>query len=175
MNKPHCHYRGKFLSLLEIDTWEYAERVNSQGVVVIVATTGERDIVLVEQFRVPVNARVIELPAGLMGDIEAFRDESVFAAASRELHEETGFEAQHWENIMQSPASAGMSSETLSIVRARGLTRTAAGGGDDSEDITVHVIPLSEVDSWLQQQREDGKLLDPKIYSALYWISKENQ
>lgn len=63
MNKLHCHYRGKFLSMLERDNWEFAERINSQGVVVIVATTDEQDIVLVEQFRTPVNACVIELPA----------------------------------------------------------------------------------------------------------------
>lgn len=173
MNKPYCHYRGKFLSLLERDTWEYAERVNSQGVVVIVATTDDQDIILVEQFRSPVNASVIELPAGLMGDIAEFRDESVFAAASRELHEETGFEADHWNHIMECPASAGMSSEILSIVRATGLVRTGEGGGDSSENITVHVIALNKVDQWLEHQLSLGKFLDPKIYSALYWISKE--
>ncbi len=173
MHKPLCHYRGKFLSLLEIDSWEYAERINSQGVVVIVAATDEQDIVLVEQFRTPVNAKVIELPAGLIGDIAEFRNETLFAAARRELHEETGFEASHWEHILNCPASAGMSSETLSIVRARGLKRTADGGGDSSENITVHVIALAEVEQWLQQQLSSGKLIDPKIYSALYWLGKD--
>ncbi len=173
MPKTKHHYQGKFLSLLERDNWEYAERVNTQGVVVIVATTDKQDLLLVEQFRTPVNARVIELPAGLMGDIAEFRDESVFAAASRELQEETGFEAQHWRHILHCPASAGMSSETLHIVRAKGLNRTGTGGGDSSEDISVHIIPLVEVDQWLDQQQQAGKLLDPKIYSALYWISQE--
>jgi len=173
MSKTKCHYHGKFLSLLERDNWEYAERVNTQGVVVIVATTDDKDLVLVEQFRTPVNSQVIELPAGLMGDIAEFRDETVFAAADRELQEETGFEARHWSNIMHCPASAGMSSETLQIVRAKELNRTGPGGGDSSEDIMVHIIPLNKVDKWLADQQLAGKLLDPKIYSALYWISQE--
>jgi ADP-ribose pyrophosphatase len=110
-----------------------------------------------------------------MGDNAEFRDESVFAAGRRELHEETGFEADNWQQIMECPASAGMSSETLSIIRASGLVRTGKGGGDSSENITVHVIALDKVDHWLDEQLCLGKLLDPKIYSALYWISKESE
>jgi len=174
MNHSTCHYRGKFLSLRERDNWEYAERVNSEGVVVIIATTGSNDLVLVEQFRIPVNADVIELPAGLMGDMARFKSESVFSAASRELLEETGFRADHWEMQLECPASAGMSSEILTIVRARGLHRIGPGGGDKSENIRVHLVSLDTIDNWLQTQISAGKKLDAKIYAALYWLSKDN-
>ena len=170
MQKPKYHHRGKFLSLLELDNWEYAERENCQGVVAIIATTAEEDIVLVEQFRIPVNASVIELPAGLRGDSRKLRGESLFDAARRELYEETGFEANNWSEVLSGPLSAGMSSETIDFVRATGLSRSGEGGGDSNEDIRAHIVPLNTVDQWLNEQSKLGKLIDPKIYAALYWI-----
>jgi len=170
MQKSKYHHRGKFLSLLERENWEYAERVNCQGVVAIIATTAEEDIVLVEQFRIPVNASVIELPAGLVGDSKKLQGEAHIEAASRELYEETGFQASSWDDICSAPISAGMSSEIISFVRATGLSRSGAGGGDSTEDIRVHIIPLNNVDQWLYEQSNTGKLIDPKIYAALYWI-----
>lgn len=162
-------YRGRYLSLLEIEGWEFTSRSNASGVVVLFAVTGKNELVLVEQFRIPVNSRVIELPAGLVGDL-ADPDESVLLAAQRELLEETGFEAERLEVIMSCPSSAGMSSEIITFVQATGLSKVAEGGGDSSEDIKVHVIPLAEVDHWLNSQQAGGIPLDPKIFSALYWL-----
>ncbi len=170
MQNSISHYRGKFLSLLERNGWEYAARENCQGVVAIIATTAEKDIVLVEQFRIPVDASVIELPAGLVADSSQFQGESLINAAQRELYEETGFEASNWSEIFSGPVSAGLSSEKIGFVRATGLTRRDAGGGDDSESIRVHIVPLKRIDQWLLKQSNLGKLLDPKIYAALYWI-----
>ena len=47
------------------------------------------------------------------------------------------------------------------------------GGGDDSEEIEVHVVPLDQVDAWLDDRRAQGLPLDPKIYTALYWLNQE--
>lgn len=171
MTNDITRYAGRYLNLLERDGWEFASRSNASGVVVLVPVTEEGEIVLVEQFRKPVGKNVIELPAGLVGDHEE-PDESILKAAKRELKEETGFEAAQLELLMECPSSAGMSDEILSFVLARGLRRVGPGGGDDSEDIQVHVIPLEEVDHWLQEQQAAGKPLDPKIYAALYWLSK---
>lgn len=171
MTNDITRYAGRYLNLLERDGWEFASRSNASGVVVLVPVTEEGEIVLVEQFRTPVGKNVIELPAGLVGDHEE-PDESILKAAKRELKEETGFEAAELELLMECPSSAGMSDEILSFVLARGLRRIGPGGGDDSEDIQVHVIPLEEVDQWLRKQQAAGKPLDPKIYAALYWLSK---
>ncbi len=171
MQKPSYHYRGRFISLLERDNWEYAELENSQGLVAIIATTETQDIVLVEQFRIPVNSRVIELPAGLVADSAEFQGESVITAGRRELFEETGFEARNWSEIMTVPLSAGLTSAMLGMVRATGLHRSGEGGGDSSEDILTHIIPLTELGPWLEQQRELGKQIDHKVYAALYWIA----
>lgn len=170
MSEDRVHFKGRYLSLLERDDWEYTSRSNASAVVVLVPVTDQGEIVLVEQFRKPVDAKVIELPAGLVGD-HADPDESILDAAGRELKEETGFLASHLELRMECPSSAGMTDEIISFVMATGLQRVGPGGGDDSEDIEVHIIAMADVDGWLSCQQADGKLLDPKIYSALYWLN----
>jgi ADP-ribose pyrophosphatase len=173
MNNDITRYAGRYLNLLERDGWEFASRSNASGVVVLVPITDQGEIVLVEQFRKPVDKSVIELPAGLVGDHED-PDESILKAARRELEEETGFVAAQLELVMECPSSAGMSDEIVSFVLAGGLRRVGPGGGDDSEDIQVHIIPLEEVDQWLREQQAAGKPMDPKIYAALYWLSERS-
>jgi ADP-ribose pyrophosphatase len=169
MAEDITRYRGRYLSLLERDGWEFASRCNASGVVVIIAVTDDGAIVLVEQYRKPVRARVIELPAGLVGD-HVDPGESVIEAARRELLEETGYTAEHLDVLMACPSSAGISDEIITFVRATGLRRTGPGGGDASEEIEVLVVPLERVDRWLAEQHSAGKPMDPKIYAALYWL-----
>jgi ADP-ribose pyrophosphatase len=171
MTQDISHYQGRYLSLLERDGWEFSSRTNASGVVVLIAVTDQNEIVLVEQYRPPVAKRVIELPAGLVGDI-GDGNESILEAAARELEEETGFSANEVRLLTEVPSSAGMTDEIISFVLTSGLRRIGPGGGDDSEDISVHIIPLQRVDEWLQNQSAAGKLLDPKIFAALYWISQ---
>lgn len=169
MTDDTTHYAGRYLSLLERDGWEFSSRTNASGVVGLVAVTPENEIVLVEQYRKPVDAYVIELPAGLVGDQDD-PDESILTASARELEEETGFVAGQMEFLMACPSSAGMSDEIISFVGAKNLTRVGPGGGDDSESIKVHVVPVTEVDGWLTRQQDAGKCLDPKIYAGLFWL-----
>jgi ADP-ribose pyrophosphatase len=174
MGKDITHYQGRYLSMLERDGWEFASRSNASGVVVIVAVTDGGEIVLIEQYRKPVRAQVLELPAGLVGD-HVDPDETVLEAAGRELIEETGYAAGQLEMLMASPSSAGMSDEIITFVLATGLQRVGAGGGDASEDIEVLVVPLERVDAWLADQQAAGKLMDPKIFAALYWLRNSSQ
>ncbi len=169
MNADITRYKGRYLSLLERDGWEFASRSNASCVVVIVAVTPAAELVLVEQFRKPVGVNVIELPAGLVGDLHD-PDESPLVAAGRELEEETGFVAGQLEPWLACPSSAGMSDEMIHFVLATDLQRVGPGGGDPSEDIVVHVVPLEQVDRWLADRQAAGKPLDPKIYAALYWL-----
>mgnify|MGYP001400965326 CR=1 FL=1 len=92
-------HQGRFLAMFERGGWEYVDRVGASGVVVILALTDADELVLVEQHRVPVDASVIELPAGLAGDLPDSQDEDFREAARRELLEETGYRAGHIERL----------------------------------------------------------------------------
>jgi ADP-ribose pyrophosphatase len=162
------HYSGRFLGLKERDRWEYAFRTNASGVVVLVPVTDAGELVLVEQYRIPVNSRVMELPAGLVGD-NGNSQEAFKTAAQRELIEETGYRAASLEELLTSPSTPGMADEMITIYFASGLERVGPGGGDGNEDITVHHVPLESAVEWLQARQAGGVLLDPKIYAGLFW------
>ena len=157
-------WRGKYLEIRRDGTWEFAARVGDMGAAVILATTDVGEIVLVEQLRRAFGRPVIELPAGLIGDDGDF-DPAV--AAARELAEETGFVATDWACIGDFATSAGMSSETFTLFRARGLSRTGAGGGVAGEDIVVHVVPLARIADWLDAARARGCVIDCRLIVAL--------
>ncbi|MCK7595288.1 NUDIX hydrolase [Pseudomarimonas salicorniae] len=161
-------HEGRYLRLKQRGRWEYAERTNASSAVIVVAITPEDKVLFVEQYRVPIEARSIEMPAGLVGDLgEA---ESVEVAARRELLEETGWAAEHIEYLMAGPSSSGMSNEMIAFVRASGLSRQGAGGGDETEQITVHEVPRAEVAAWLFQKMNEGFSIDPKLYAGLYFV-----
>ena len=157
-------WQGKYLEVRREGTWEYAARVADIGAAVILAITDAREIVLVEQYRVPHGARSIELPAGLIGDTED--NDTAIAAAARELAEETGFEAAHWHDIGAFATSPGMSSENFQFFKATGLVRRGPGGGVDGEDIAVHVVPLAGLGDFLAAQRAHGWVIDCRLVVA---------
>ncbi|MFA5685029.1 MAG: NUDIX hydrolase [Lysobacteraceae bacterium] len=161
-------HEARYLRLKRRGRWEYAERTNATSAVIIVAVTPEDKVLFVEQFRVPVDAPSIEMPAGLVGDHGDV--ESMEAAAQRELLEETGWHADHFEYLMEGPSSSGMSNEIIGFVRAHGLRRVHAGGGDETESITVHEIPRPQAALWLDGKRREGYSIDPKLYAGLYFI-----
>lgn len=161
---------GRFLRLVcGPGRWEWAERRSATGVVVVIAVTAAAEVLLVEQWRHPVAARVIELPAGLAGDVAGQEQEELAEAARRELEEETGYTAERLEPVLCGPSSAGLSNELLTVFKAHGVRRIGAGGGDASEDITVHHVPLPEVEAWLAARMAQGALVDPKVYAALWF------
>lgn len=174
MDERSFRYTGRYLGIAEREGWEFASRTNASAVAVLVAVTDAQEIVLVEQYRLPVRSSVIELPAGLVGD-QGDPDECIVSAARRELLEETGFEAQRLTPLLECPSSAGMSDEIITFFLAEGLRRTGPGGGDASEDIVVHVVPLAETASWMGERRRQGAMLDPKVYTALHWLDRRSR
>lgn len=163
---------GKFLALIRVGRWEYVERIGVAGAVAIVAVTDEQKLLLVEQHRIPVHARTIELPAGIVGDDADHSDESLEAAAQRELLEETGFSAAHLRAVSTGPASSGLASEVVTLMLATGLKRVHAGGGVAQEEITVHEVPLNEAHQWLAEKFREGFLIEPKVFAGLYFLGK---
>lgn len=171
MDQDEILHEGQYLRLKRRGHWEFAERTNTGSAVIVIAVTPEDNLLFVEQFRPPMNANTIEMPAGLVGDQSA--DDTYEAAARRELLEETGWDAAEVKLLVVGPSSAGMSTEMIGFVRARQLTRVHAGGGDESENITVHEVPLADAPRWLTQKMAEGYSMDPKLWAGL-WLLERN-
>ena len=162
----------KYLRLIQDGTWTYCQRPAPIGAIAIVAITDQKEIVLIDQYRIPTSGRVIELPAGLVGDIEGLENESLEQAARRELIEETGYDAKSIVPIINGASSAGLSDERIHLMMATDLALIGDGGGDELEDIIVHTIRFSDVHAWLEAQQASGKDVDFKVYAGLYFASR---
>ncbi|MDE2307683.1 MAG: NUDIX hydrolase [Xanthomonadaceae bacterium] len=163
-------YQGRWLSLRRRGRWEYAERNNPAGAVIILALTPEDKVLFVEQYRVAIGQYTIEMPAGLVGDLADQADEGELLAARRELEEETGYRCERVEFIHRGPSSSGMSSEMIAFVRAWDLCKTGPGGGDATESIVVHEVPRHEAGRWLFARAAEGYSIDPKLFAGLWFI-----
>ena len=159
-----------YLRLISRGDWSFVQRTTGVGVVAIIAVTNSGNLVLVEQHRPPVNQTVIELPAGLVGDLTDQPLEDLEQAARRELFEETGYRAEKWQEWVTVASSAGLTDECVTLFHAQELKRDGPGGGDSHEKITVHEIPLAEIDRWLGNRIGGGTLVDGRVYAALYFL-----
>jgi 8-oxo-dGTP pyrophosphatase MutT (NUDIX family) len=127
--------------------------VEHPGSVAIVAHDADC-VHLVRQPREAITADgLLEIPAGTM-DVEG---ESERECAERELSEEVGLRAEHWERLHAIYPSPGFLSEKVTIFAATGLSEQA-GEGDDDEQIEIVRLPLAEIDSALAEI-EDAKTL----------------
>lgn len=162
-------YSGRFVNLVRDGRWEYCERVKNTAAAMIFARTRDRKILLVEEYRPPIQRQSICFPAGLIGDAG---QESAEDAARRELLEETGYEAGKMRFLYAGPSSPGITSEYISFFLASDLVHRGRGGGVQGENITVHEVPEESVDAWLETQRAAGKAVDPRIYAGLYALKK---
>jgi ADP-ribose pyrophosphatase len=165
---------GTYLRLLKENGWEYADRVRGNGVVAIIALTEQDELVLTEQYRLPVRRRVVDLPAGLVGDVAGEEDERFEQAARRELLEETGFQGEAFESLFTGPSSAGMTTELVAFYLTRNVRRVEAGGGDETEEIEVHAVGRDRIGSWLRERIDKDVFIDPKVYAALGLLTVTN-
>ncbi len=170
-DRPTVLCDGKHLRFVRRGHWEYVTRRGIVGVVTIIAVTRERKLILVEQHRPPVEANVIELPAGLAGD-GPHHHETLESAARRELLEETGYEAGTMAYVGGGTVSPGLTDELITIFLASDLNKTGPGVGDGDEQITLHEVPLDQLDRWLEQQAQLGKMVDLKVYSVTYFLNR---
>ena len=160
-------WQGKYITARKKGRWEYVSRSRGIRAAVILAVDEADHVLLVEQYRVPLGRRCIELPAGLIGDDDGSEGEEPVAAAARELEEETGYRAGQMELIGEFWSSPGMVSESFSLIRAHDLAKVGEGGGTDSEDITVHRVPLSGLADAIADWRAQGLAIDVRLLMLL--------
>jgi len=153
-------WQGRFITAKRRGKWEYVGRARGIKAAVILAIE-DGHVLLVEQYRVPLGANCIELPAGLIGDHDDKED--ALTSAARELEEETGYRADNMEIIGEFFSSPGMVSESFTLVRATGLAKVGDGGGVDGENIIVHRVELERLSQFIGTKREAGCVMDVKL------------
>lgn len=173
-------YTGKHIKILKSDNWEYVERVNKVDAAIIVpifvddscpeSHPDRFNLILIREFRVPLQQYSYGLPAGLVGDNDNYEDP--VDAAYRELEEETGYVAERMRYLTSGPPSSGLSNERLHFYLADKLTHVTSDVGVNGEDITVHKVPISNVDEWIRTKAQQGYAIDPKVFLGLYFANK---
>ena len=153
-------WEGRFVRAIKQGKLEYASRARDVRAVVMIAEH-EGKMILIDQYRVPVGGRCLELPAGLVGDED--ENATVEDTAIKELEEETGFTADGVERLGDFHASPGMVSEGFTLVRAHGVRKIGDGGGNDDEDINVHLVARADIPAFIEQKRADGMAIDVKL------------
>lgn len=179
--KKEIAWEGKYLRVLllyyqdakgKIRKWEAIQRVNCNGIVVVIPITENKEVVFIRQFRPVLNGYVIEFPAGLND-----RKESLVEVAKRELIEETGLFSEEIVFIAEGPVSSGLSTEILTVFIAKNVKEVPEEikkvyPPDESENIEVIKIPIDIANQKLEELRKKGNLLDLKIYGLLELAKK---
>lgn len=155
-------------------TWEFVERKQGREVVFVVGVTPKNEIVLGQQWRIPVQSQVLDLPGGLVADKNS--KETVLQAAKRELMEETGYnvDIKNMKLVNSSPSSAGLTNEVVHLVVAQvPVTKAGAPKYEKSEKYAKYtpvLVSLDKAEKTFAKKRKQGVLVDHKIYSALYYL-----
>jgi len=138
------------------------EYIHHNGAVMIVALLDDDTVLLERQFRYPLHRRFIEMPAGKLEP-----GEDPLACARRELREETGYEARHWQRLGAFHNAIGYSDEQIAVYLARDLdfvgSATEAG-----EVIEVFAAPWRELLGWVA----DGTVTDVKTIIGAHWVER---
>ena len=161
MDEPvEVMWAGKYVRAMKRGRWEYVSRANEVRAVVIFAEH-EGKVILIEQYRMAVGGRCIELPAGLVGDEDP--SATVEDTAVKELEEETGFTGTGVERLGEFHSSPGMVTESFSLVRVIGVSPCGEGGGTEHEDIKVHLVARADIPAFVERKRADGCAIDVKL------------
>jgi 8-oxo-dGDP phosphatase len=133
--------------------------IEHRGAVAVVAVDDDR-VLLVHQYRHPVEARLVELPAGLLDE----DGEAPLATAKRELAEEASLAAEKWSELVEVATSPGVSDERVLIYLAEGVSTVNAPDGftahGEEASMTTSWVPVDEVvEAILARRICDGLLI----------------
>lgn len=164
---------GRWLRLEQIEyvdrhgqrrQWEAANRQSCNGAVVVIAQLRPSGrYILVEQYRPPVDAPVLEFPAGLID-----HGESAQQTAVRELLEETGYIGTVTRLCAPSLSSPGLTGESavlahMDVDETAPENQAPCPNQDDGEDITVFTVPEADIGAFIAKRHRQGVAMDSKV------------
>jgi len=166
-----CFFEGKILRLrvdkVELKGGKIGQReiVEHPGAVAIVAITQDKKVLLVTQFRKPMEKELMEIPAGKLE-----KNEIPLASAKRELLEETGYVANNWKELLAVYTSPGFSNEKVVIFLATDLSKSLDTPMDTEEIDSLDLIPLSDVIDLIKKNRiEDAKTVAGILAAKVFY------
>jgi ADP-ribose pyrophosphatase len=133
------------------------EIVEHSDCVAIIAVDAEDNILLVNQFRKPVEKRLLEIPAGGIEPGEEPED-----CVRREMREETGFLPRKVERLGGFYSTPGYGTEYLHLYLATELVHSPLQA-EDSESIKLVRVSLSEIPGLITS----GEICDAKSIAGL--------
>lgn len=141
----------------------YREWVKHPGAAAVIPLTDQGEIILVRQYRYPIDEVTLEIPAGKL-DVSG---EDPLECAKRELSEETGYTAQKYKFLSKLATSVGFSDEVIYIYAAKGL-KAGTQHTDEDEFINVVKVPLAEAVEMVL----DGRINDGKSVTAIFMLDR---
>lgn len=156
----YCDYYGN------VRSWETISRTTKGGAVIIIAKMSRSGkIVLIRQFRLPINNYIMEFPAGLVDENESFE-----TAAIRELKEETGYTGKVKKVISPIHSSPGMTDESVAVALVEidedlPENKNPCVTHEPTEDIQVFPIEQSKITAFLKERNDAGDNIDAKLMS----------
>lgn len=139
------------------------EYIVHPGAVVVIPVLEDGRLLFENQYRYPLRRDFLELPAG---KIDA--GEEILTTATRELLEETGYEAGEWRYLGVMHPCIGYSDERIEIFLAGNLRKVAEPSLDHNEFLDVLTMTLDDAVAAVR----DGRITDAKTVTALFWAEK---
>ncbi len=131
--------------------------IDHPAAIAIIPFLTDSTILLVKQYRYAIGKETLEIPAGKVDPGET-PDEAVY----RELLEETGYDADHIEQVRSYYPAIGYSNEIIHLYKARGLHQQS-GIVDTAEISSLEVVTLES----LRSRVRSGQIMDGKTMLAL--------
>lgn len=164
--KEKLIYKGSFLDILNVDVElpngkSYSrDVVRHPGATAIIAFLDNENIILVEQFRLPLNKKILEIPAGKIN-----KNEDIKECAKRELQEETGYIAGNLEYLGCIATAPGFCDEIIYLYKATNLT-LGSKNEDEDEFTNVKIMNINKVKEMIKK----GEIIDGKTISVFTYL-----
>lgn len=159
-------YKGNYLNLINVEVElpngnkSNRDIIKHPGACAIIAFLNEESIILIEQFRKPLEKNILEIPAGKLN-----KNEDPMLCAHRELEEETGYKAKDMTYLGSIATAPGFCDEIIHLYKASNLYK-GIKSCDEDEFTDVKFFTLDEVKHMIKQ----GKIIDTKTISILAYL-----